>query len=110
MMILSRSHGLSISMDQLTSFDALVVPSDDRAPHLVALMTSPIDLPAHLHLVSSFPAGTVPAEPYRCRKMPHPEVFMDYIAEGLGPRSWSYHVRTLPKLLSDGSLITRRNT
>lgn len=81
-------------------FDALVVPSDDRAPHLVALMTTPID-PA---------AGTVTAEPYRCRRMPHPEVFMDYIAEGMGPRSWSYHVRTSPYIPSDASLIARSNT
>lgn len=70
-------------MDQLVAYDALVFPTDDRQPHLVALMTSPINLQA----------GTIPAEPYRCRRMPHPEVFMDYIAEGLGARAWSYRVR-----------------
>ncbi|KAI0347006.1 hypothetical protein BDW22DRAFT_484336 [Trametopsis cervina] len=68
-------------MDQLIPYDALVIPSDDRAPHLVKLMTSPMPLPA----------GTVP-EPYRCHKMPHPEVFMDYIAEGMGPQAWSFHL------------------
>ena len=34
---------------------------------------------------------TVPqAEVYRAGRMPHPEILMDYIAEGLGPRAWRY--------------------
>ena len=66
-------------MDQLLPFDALVIPSDDRAPHLVSLTTSPMVLQS--------------SEPYRCGRMPHPEVFMDYTAEGMGHSAWSYHVR-----------------
>lgn len=68
-------------MDSLTSFEALVIPSDDRAPHLVSLMTSPLSVP--------LPA---PTEPFRCQRMPHPEVFMDYIAENLGPQAWGFQV------------------
>jgi hypothetical protein len=70
-------------MDQLFPFDALVIPSDDRAPHLVRLMSSPMNLQSN-------------EEPYRGGRMPHPEVFMDYIAEGMGPGAWSFHVRYLP--------------
>ncbi|KAI0698870.1 hypothetical protein BC835DRAFT_622822 [Cytidiella melzeri] len=66
-------------MDQLQPFDALVIPSDDRGPHLVRLMTSPMNLQST-------------DEPYRCGRMPHPEVFMDYIAEGMGPGAWSFHL------------------
>ena len=73
---------VEISMDQLLPFDALVVPSDDRAPHLVSLMTSPMNLQSS-------------DEPYRGGRMPHPEVFMDYVAEGMGPGAWAFHVRSL---------------
>lgn len=68
-------------MDQMTAYDAIVFPSDDRPPHLVALMTNNISIP----LVN-------PAQPYCCGKMPHPEVHMDYIAEGMGPRAWQHQV------------------
>lgn len=70
-------------MANLVSFQAILFPSDDRTPHLVALATSPINTSG---------VSTV-AEPFRCGRMPHPEVFMDYIAEGLGPQSWAYRVR-----------------
>ncbi|THG99569.1 hypothetical protein EW026_g2818 [Hermanssonia centrifuga] len=50
-------------------------------PHIASLMTSPMTV-----ILPN------PVEPYRCGRMPHPEVFMDYIAEGLGPRSWRYHL------------------
>jgi len=68
-------------MDRMISYDAIVFPCDDRPPHIVPLMTSAL-------------AGPIPnpAEPYRCGRMPHPEVYMDYIAEGLGPQSWHYQV------------------
>ncbi|CAL1702080.1 unnamed protein product [Somion occarium] len=65
----------------MMSYEAIVFPCDDRPPHLVSLMTSPILIP----LAS-------PAEPFRCGRMPHPEVYMDYIAEGLGPRAWHYQL------------------
>ncbi|KAI0079734.1 hypothetical protein K474DRAFT_562300 [Panus rudis PR-1116 ss-1] len=68
-------------MDQMTSYDAIVFPCDDRPPHLVPLMTSNILIPL-----------ANPAEPFLCGRMPHPEVYMDYIAEALGPRAWHYQV------------------
>jgi len=64
----------------MTKYNAILFPCDDRPPHLVSLMTTTITIP----LVN-------PAEPYRCMKMPHPEIYMDYIAEGLGPGAWQYH-------------------
>lgn len=73
-------------MQNLTSYQAILFPSDDRSPHLVSLATSPIN---------ARNAMSVPPEPLRCGRMPHPEVFMDYIAEGLGPQSWNYRVRSL---------------
>jgi len=68
-------------MDQLSSFEALLFPSDGRNPHMVALMTSPMSIPD-----PHAPHSTHPPQ------MPHPEVYMDYIAEGLGPRAWHYHL------------------
>lgn len=65
-------------MDQLVPFAAITFPCDGRTPHLVQLMTSPG--PAQ-----SPELGPPP-------RIPHPEVYMDYIAEGLGHRAWKYHV------------------
>jgi len=65
----------------MPTYNAILFPCDDRPPHLVSLMTTSVTIP----LVN-------PAEPYRCMKMPHPEIYMDYIAEGLGPGAWQYHV------------------
>ena len=74
--------------DQFVSFDALVIPSDERQPYCASLMTSSLAL-ANV---------TVPqAEVYRAGRMPHPEILMDYIAEGLGPRAWRYQVCYLPE-------------
>ncbi|KAI0662942.1 hypothetical protein C8Q70DRAFT_481189 [Cubamyces menziesii] len=64
----------------MTTFDAIVFPADDRPPHVVPLMTS-----AH-----GVPSGQ--AEPYRCGRVPHPEVYMDYIADQLGSQAWRYHL------------------
>ena len=64
----------------MTTFDAIVFPADDRPPHVVPLMTSILS-----------PASAAQPEPYRCGRLPHPEVYMDYIADQLG--SWRYHVR-----------------
>lgn len=68
---------------EMFAFDAIVFPSDGRPPHLVALMTSPMSGPD--------PHAFNAHEP----RMPHPEVHMDYVAEGLGSRAWQYHVRTI---------------
>ena len=70
-------------MDQIVSFDALVIPSDERAPHIASLMTSPLAL-------SNVPVGH--AEVYSSGRMPHPEILMDYVAENAGPRAWRYQV------------------
>ncbi|KAI0751264.1 hypothetical protein C8Q80DRAFT_1268531 [Daedaleopsis nitida] len=67
-------------MDPNSTFDAIVFPADDRPPHVVPLMTSPI----------SPPSVGQQLEPYRCGRLPHPEVYMDYIADQLG--SWRYHL------------------
>src|SRR4051812_15908283 len=66
-------------MDQIVTFDAIMFPSDDRSPHMVKLMTSPVPGPPS--------QGGLPS------RMPHPEVHMDYIPEGAGHRAWRYHVR-----------------
>ncbi|TFY58568.1 hypothetical protein EVJ58_g6347 [Rhodofomes roseus] len=68
-------------MDQMLAYDAILFPADERPPHLVSLMTSPLTTPM-----------PNPPEPFRCGRMPHPEMYMDYIAEGLGPRSWRFQV------------------
>jgi hypothetical protein len=69
-------------MDQMFAFDAILFPSDGRPPHVVALMTSPASFtdPHSLQTTTSM------------SRVPHPEIFMDYIAEGLGSRAWAYQV------------------
>ncbi|KAI0643700.1 hypothetical protein C8Q79DRAFT_928211 [Trametes meyenii] len=64
----------------MTTFDAIMFPADDRPPHVVPLMTSALTLP------------TSSAEPYRCGRVPHPEVYMDYIADQLGSQAWRFHL------------------
>ncbi|KAK7060141.1 hypothetical protein VNI00_000905 [Paramarasmius palmivorus] len=44
-------------------------------------MTSPMTITAHHASYTNSPS-----------RMPHPEVHMDYIAEGLGPRAWKYQL------------------
>ncbi|KAL4264197.1 hypothetical protein AB1N83_004563 [Pleurotus pulmonarius] len=68
-------------MDQMSTFEAILFPSDGRPPHMVSLMTSPMTMPAHHASYTCNPS-----------RMPHPEVYMDYIAEGLGPRAWKYQL------------------
>ncbi|TFY81481.1 hypothetical protein EWM64_g2540 [Hericium alpestre] len=71
-------------MDQLYSFDALLFPSDGRPPHVVALMTSPASFtdPHSLQMTANVAQSRVP----------HPEVYMDYIAEIPGQRAWNYQL------------------
>jgi hypothetical protein len=82
----------TIIMDQLVGFDAILFPSDGRPPHLVQLMTSPMTTPTPATV------GTP--------RLPHPEVHMEYIAEGLGPRAWRYHVIADVQVGHHGSLLT----
>lgn len=70
-------------MDLMVAFDAIMFPSDGRPPHLVALTTSSFLTQDPLSLSA------------KQTRMPHPEVHMDYIAEGLGSRAWRYRVRWL---------------
>ncbi|PIL36693.1 hypothetical protein GSI_00382 [Ganoderma sinense ZZ0214-1] len=67
----------------MPTFDAIVFPADDRPPHIVPLMITAVSLPA---------AAGSSAEPYRCGRAPHPEVYMDYIADQLGSQAWRYHL------------------
>jgi len=68
-------------MDTLVSFEAILFPSDGRPPHLVSLATSPVAI-----------TDPFSAQVTHSTRMPHPEVYMDYIAEGLGSRAWQYHL------------------
>ncbi|KAH9931830.1 uncharacterized protein B0H18DRAFT_871804 [Fomitopsis serialis] len=65
-------------MDLILAFEAIILHADGRLPELVSLKTSPL---------AAFPVS-VPEVLYRCGRVPHPELYMDCIAEGLGPRSW----------------------
>jgi hypothetical protein len=70
-------------MANLVSYQAILFPFDDRMPHLVSLSTSAIDL-SGMHMVS---------ELFRSGRIPHPEVFMDYITEETRSQAWSLRVR-----------------
>lgn len=59
---------------------AIMLPSDGRPPSIVELMLSPMAHPSNPASYSDPPAF-----------MPHPEVFMDYIAE-IGSRAWKYQL------------------
>ncbi|EIN10815.1 hypothetical protein PUNSTDRAFT_65493 [Punctularia strigosozonata HHB-11173 SS5] len=67
-------------MDQMLTYEALLFPADGRPPHLVGLTTS-LDAIS----TSEYYSGRVQAT-----RIPHPEVYMDYIAE-IGSRAWQYH-------------------
>jgi len=70
----------------MVSFDAILFPADERAPHLVPLMTSgapsfhPLGQPGSHQPLSAM------------TQVPHPEMYMDFIAEGVGTRAWKHHV------------------
>lgn len=85
----------------MTSFEAILFPSDDRAPHLVSLMTSAqagyANNPSQPQQISSTSSQTTLAPN---AKVPHPEMYMDYIAEGIGSRAWQYHVSLNPNTIT----------
>lgn len=71
-------------MDKMISYDAILFPADERAPHLVPLMMSnPQFSPMGQSSHHSLPATA---------KIPHPEMYMDFIAEGVGSQAWKSHV------------------
>lgn len=76
----------TVPMDKMVSFDAILFPADERAPHLVSLMTS--------NAPSFPPLGQSCSQqpPSAMVKIPHPEMYMDFIAEGVGARAWQRHV------------------
>ncbi|KAJ2924948.1 hypothetical protein H1R20_g12150, partial [Candolleomyces eurysporus] len=67
-------------MDQMIHLNAIMLPSDGRPPCIVELMLSPMAHPSDPSSYSNPPAY-----------MPHPEVFMDYVAE-IGSRAWKYQL------------------
>jgi hypothetical protein len=74
-------------MEQMVAYDAILFPSDDRAPHLVSLMTS-----VQAGYLNPSPQSSQSSQVALASKVPHPEMYMDYIAEGIGSRAWQYHV------------------
>ncbi|EKM52063.1 uncharacterized protein PHACADRAFT_128199, partial [Phanerochaete carnosa HHB-10118-sp] len=42
------------------------------------------------------------AEPFRCGRMPRPEIFMDYIGDGMGALPWAYKVIDILDGMSQG--------
>ncbi|KAI0056969.1 hypothetical protein BV25DRAFT_1872574 [Artomyces pyxidatus] len=64
-------------MDQFKSFDAILFPADGRPPCVVPLMTSPA-----LFITPHSP------QPNQAR-IPHPELYMEYIAANV-ERAWQH--------------------
>lgn len=87
----------------MTAFDAILFPADGRLPHLVSLMTSPIDAFMQTSaLIPSTPALSANLQQLlRGGLVPHPEMYMNWIAEGLGPRSWHFKVPKLAQNKTD---------
>ncbi|KAH9924810.1 uncharacterized protein B0H18DRAFT_403413 [Fomitopsis serialis] len=75
---------------QMRRFDAVIFPADEQPPRLISLYVSPLAVPIQNA-----------SEPYRCGYVPHPEMYFDHVAPGLGPRSWRFE--PIKKL--DGMLI-----
>ncbi|KAJ3556076.1 hypothetical protein NM688_g2231 [Phlebia brevispora] len=69
-------------MDSIISYDVLVIPFDDCIPHLASLMTTPLEVASESCLHE--------AEVYRAKRIPHPELLMDHVHVGLGPRAWRF--------------------
>ena len=88
----TRPCSYPTAMDKMVSFDAILFPADERAPHLVSLMTSNASsFQHHGHPASLQPLSAM-------AKVPHPEMYMDFIAEGVGARAWRHHVSSLPSV------------
>jgi len=81
-------------MDKMVSFDAILFPADERAPHLVPLMTS--GAPSFPPLGQPGSQQPLPA----MTQVPHPEMYMDFIAEGVGTRAWKHHVSSCSKFFA----------
>ncbi|KAI9069208.1 hypothetical protein FKP32DRAFT_1608332 [Trametes sanguinea] len=70
-------------MEPMASFDTIFLPAranEARIPTLV-----PLFAPKHV-----FPSKCMEA-PYMCGRMPHPEQYMDYVANTPGKQVWGFH-------------------
>lgn len=76
----------------MIAFDVIVLPADDRLPCIVPLMTSPLASSASS---ASSALSALSVEPYRCGRIPHPEIYMDYVVEQLGSQAWRFHVGSI---------------
>ncbi|KAI0069156.1 hypothetical protein BV25DRAFT_1986675 [Artomyces pyxidatus] len=68
-------------MDPFYSFDAILFPADGRPPSVVPLMSSPASF--------TDPHGLQASQ--NTARVPHPEVYMDYVAENV-PRAWHHQL------------------
>ncbi|KAF9481998.1 hypothetical protein BDN70DRAFT_485787 [Pholiota conissans] len=68
---------------EFSTFEAIMFPSDGRPAHCVSLMTSPSKGVDPLN-----PSVKLPV------RMPHPEVYMDYVPEELGVKAWKFETIT----------------
>lgn len=72
-------------MEKMASYEAIHFPADERSPHLVPLITS--------NATSFSSHGESSQQPLLpIGKVPHPEMYMDFIAEGVGTLGWKTHV------------------
>ncbi|KAF8204832.1 hypothetical protein BJ912DRAFT_1052157 [Pholiota molesta] len=79
---MSISSSAYASMEpEFITFEAIVFPSDGRPTHCVSLMTSP-----GKGRDPCYPASKLPF------RMPHPEIYMDYVPEELGVKAWKYQL------------------
>ena len=71
-------------MDDLLQYDAILFPADGRPPHVVELPTSPV--------TQSDPQS---GQAILISVMPHPEVYMDTIADDPRQQAWRVQVSRL---------------
>lgn len=70
-------------MEGIVEFDAIIIRPDNSAPCIEKLATTPLVFHGIHH---------TDAQVYRACCMPHPEIHMEHIARGLGPRAWRFQV------------------
>ncbi|KAF9642041.1 hypothetical protein BDM02DRAFT_3157603 [Thelephora ganbajun] len=72
-------------MDKMIPYDAILFPAGERAPHLVPLMMSNAPFP---------PPGQSGSQhtPPAMTKVPHPGMYMGFIASEVGSQAWQSHV------------------
>jgi hypothetical protein len=73
-----RVSDILLGMDQMLTYDALLIPATSRPPHIVCLDTT------LLHTEDDLGRS-------QQKRVPHPEILMADVAD-TGSRSWEYHV------------------